>query len=1003
MSKVKYIANLLAVMTTLAACSDTLESTNEVKTEQGEAIQFTMLVPDGRQNTRMAKDDWTADVNLYKPVKEDYTFKVEMWKQGADQASGSSIYKTIYSDESGERVYSSDGTLQNVADPLYWQDNVSKWGFKATAGTKTLESDQKTQDKWLAQDKLVGYSYLPLWDEASQKGVDDFSAINYRTSKEWYADNKTAQQLSGLMPDSNEDYKKIPLYMQHERAWVTIILKAGEGVTREALAYATSEANIKTTIYSYKEGESTALPIEAWPNEELIDYDSDKNGAASTSVSTTRYDAIVEPHNFIASRTNEESDIIARINVSDQHFTFAAANDKNYGSYLTNNEDAKSNMQVYNLQPGKHLTITATLTRASRMIMITAWIEDWTETVTGTICDDYGQNGDPILIHNKDELIDFLTDEDKNQPGNVGLIVPNALPLTEDEWNGSQYTLKATLNLASTKLSIKSQLLKEIARTGSIINGEVSVTEDFAGPTAIANANYGTVERVHVTTVSETTAAKATVAGLIAENYGTIYQCSSALPVYGASGYVGGIAAKSLFHGDDGVSPVIDACTVSARVDGEAGEYGITAGGGIVGQAEGRVSNNTFEYGVTLLQPTDKFYNIIGAIGNSTQGLTNHSNNSWPTTAKYTVSSVEIVNNNSGTRYDAIIDRRDELKELLKSVYNAKDRVYRVANSFTVDKENWIWGEDILKKDYFDTSSASTYANGTVKFTLDGNDKTITLDGSTNYATMLFGAVIGQIFDLNLLLAKPIMADRISADNSTHDDSNTDAIAALAYSVTVAGDAVGSIRNITLKAATDAANQPTAYIESSTPGGIVVWATHGGELTNCVSNVPIKLHITTTGTDARHYAGGIVACAQKATIRQCKYYGGSGSISWKEGGDAENAKKNNSRYGGIVGGTSEIAGSEEAPCLVLSECYSWWDLPEFSSEVTVRPVMGSIIGSTVYHDPSDNNKLFNAMADDNAGNWWTGTTGAGLLLTGVPEDKAIGRKNTVTPIKPQGW
>lgn len=994
-NRIKYIVYLLVVMMTMGACSDTLETINGSSAEQGEPILFTTLVPDVSQNTRAAQDDWKKEVDSYKAVNQDYTFNIEMWKLGADQVSGSGTYQPITEDRDEQIVYSPDGTLKNIENPLYWQDNVSKWGFKATAGTDNIEADQTTQEKWLAQDRLVGYSYLPIWDADSQKGVDDFNSINYRTSKEWYADNKKAQELSGLMSPADSDgseYKKIPLYMQHERAWVTIILKAGEGVTREALAYATSEANIKTTIYSYKEGASKPLEINAWSREELIDYDSDKNGAAATGVSTTRYDAIVDPHNFIASRKNEESDIIARISVSNQNFTFAAANDQNYGSYIADDatEEVKEKMQIYNLQPGKHLTITATLTRASRMIMITAWIEDWTETITGTICDDYGQNGDPILINNATQLAEFLSSTDMNAPGNVGLIVPNALSLADTIWDGSGYTLKATLNLASTKLSIKTPFVKAIDRTGSLINGDIIATEAFEGATAIADENYGTVERVHVNTLSETTQIKATKAGLINANYGTIYQCSSALPVEGTAGYVGGIAATSLFHGDDGVSPVIDACTVSARVDGGTN---VTAGGGIVGQAEGRVTNNTFEYGVTLLQDP-KFYNIIGAVGTSTQGLT-HSNNAWPTTADYTVSSVKITNSNVGARYDAVIDRRDELKKLLESGYNAAGKIYRVANSFTVDKENWIWGNDILKEEYFATNvSSEGYAHGMVKFTLDGNDKTITLDG-TNNATMLFGSVIGEVYDLNLLLAKPIIADRIT-DIQNKDDSNTDAIAAFAYAVTTAGEANGVVRNISLKAAEG------AYIESTTPGGIAVWASHGGKLVNCVSNVPIKMHLTTTGTDARHYAGGIVAQTEKATITQCKYYGGSGSISWSEE-DAENAKKSNSRYGGIVGGTSEIANSNDKPSLVLSDCYSWWELPQFDPEVTVRPVMGSIIGSTVYHDPSDNTKLYNAMADENAGNWWSGTTGVGLLLSGVTEDKAIGRKNLIPPTKPHGW
>lgn len=979
----------------MTSCSDAVETIfgDGGEMGQGDAIQFTTLVPEVKNATRTAKDEWQANVSSYKAVNKEYTFNIEMWKGGiTPEKIGESTYKPISEDNEGVLTYSSDGTLQNVANPLYWQDNVSKWGFQATAGTETLEGDQTSQEKWLAQDRLLGYSYLPLWEGTDAEGhaTDNFNAINYRTSKEWYSDNQTAKTLSGLMVNSNEDYKKIPLYLQHQRSWVTVILKAGEGVTREALAFATSAENIHTSIYSYQGGESTT--ISALPSEAFVDYDADKNGAAATNVSTTRYDAIVEPHNFIDSRDSEERDIIARINVSNQNFTFAAANDLNYGAYLAGS-DTEGKMQVYNLQPGKHLTITATLSRASRLILITAWIEDWTETVTQTICDDYGQNGDPILINNTYELDQFLRDTDKNKAGNVGLIVPNALSLADTaSWTTTDYTLNATLNLAGCQLTVKNQFLNKIARTGSIINGEVRVTDTFTDPCAIATTNLGTVERIRVTTSGELTPARASKAGIIDTNYGTIYQCSSALPVYGtATGYVGGIAAQSLFHNDGGVSPVIDACTVTARVDGNGS---VTAGGGIVGQAEGRVSYNTFEYGVTMLQGAT-FYNIIAAIGDNASGLTNHENNSWPTTAQYTVagSSTEIVNSAAGTRYDAVIDNRDELKKILESGYNSSDKTYRLANSFSVDKENWIWGSDVLTNDYFATNSGGDYAHGTLKCKLNGNDKTITLTGTTN-ATMLFGSIIGDVYDLNLMLDKPIVAARITNDQ-THDDSNTDAIAAFAYAITE----TGKVRNISLKAGTG-----DIYIESSTPGGIAVWASHGGELTNCVSNVPVQMHLTTDGTDARHYAGGIVACAENATITQCKYYSDHG-VGWATtphiaAEDVEKAKKNNCRYGGIVGGTSEIATSITTPHLVLSDCYSWWNLPEIGPEVLNRPVMGSLIGSTVYHN---NLLVLNALDENNAGNWWVGTEGAGSFASGVTEDKAIGKKNSVTPSKPTGW
>lgn len=1012
----KCLLYLLVGVLSLSACKDNaFESAENSDDPKIEPVLFTTMVPDVSHKTR-SKEEWENEVKSYKAVQKDYTFTVEMWKEGASSAFQSSTYKPISStNDQDEVTYEEDGTLQIADDatPLYWQDNVNKWGFKATAGTLSLEADQTTQEKWLDQDLLIGYSYLPIWKDdnanadENYNGEDDFNAINYRTNKEWYADNKTAKDLSGLMANPNsDDYKKIPLFMQHQRAWVTIILKAGEGVTREALAYATSANKIKANIYSYKEGETTALPIDALSSEFLINYEHDKNGYAATDVSTTRYDAIVEPHNFIADRTTEETDIIARINVSDQNFSFSAANDFNYERYIADGatDEEKEKMNVYNLSAGKHLTITATLSRKSRMIKITAWIEDWTETVTQTICDDYGQNGDPYLIENREKLIEFLNDRNKNRAGNVAMIVPNTMSLVDTEgttpWG--DYTLRATLNLASSQLSIGKQLLNNIERTGSIINGELRVVDSFADKTAIANYNEGTIERVRITTSSETSPARASIAGLVDTNYGTIFQCSSALTVFGdeTSQYVGGIAGKNLYKVAN-MLPVIDACTVSARVDGVTS---VTAGGGIVGLADGRVSNNTFEYGITLLQDS-KFQNIIGAIG-AEHDLTMHSNNAWPTTDKYTVpgSEVVIVNRNTSSTFDAIIDSRDELKTLLTSGYNQANKTYRVANSFSVDKENWIWGNNVLYDTYFDVASTGEYANGTVKFNLDGNDKTITLTGEQN-ATMLFGAIIGNVHDLNLYLDKPIIADRITNLNGIEGDSNTDAIAAFCYSVTGTGTVFGTISNISLKAKETTTVSESgsiiekAYIQSTTPAGIAVWASHGGTLTNCVSNVPVRMEITTDGTDARHYAGGIVACAEKASITQCKYYGGSGSISWTD----NKAAKGNCRYGGVVGGTSEIAQSSNTPSLQLSDCYSWWDLPKFEDDVIVRPVMGSIIGSTIYHDQTSGDKLFNAMAEENAGNWWTGTTGAGLMLSGVSEEKAIGKKNTVTPTKPTGW
>lgn len=993
----------------LTGCSDTISSIfgGDGEIEKGDKVAFTTVVPDIHTVTRSAQSEWQAQVSSYQPVNRQYQFNISMFKQDKEAAIASRLYNPIplvdsegnlLLDTNGNTMYDTYGTLAPAGDDMYWQDNVSGWGFKAqSVSSENVESDQSDQTKWLFQDKLLGYGYLPIWNGDAETGSakDNFDEINYHTSKEWYAGNKAVSEAAGLHQEP-EEFKKIPLFMKHQRSWVTIILKAGEGVTREALAYATSEANIKTTIFSYPEGATKPDTIkQAWSREELVDYDSDKNGDAAKGVSSTRYDAIVEPHNFIASTANQENDLIARISVSNQNFTFAAANDLNYNEFVADGggtEAAKQAMQAYDLKPGKHLTITATLSRASRMIKITAWVEDWTETVTQTICDDYGQNGDPILINDEEELIEFLRSEDKNKAGNVGLIVPNAMPLS-DSWDGSDYNLKATLNLAGATISLGKQFLHKIDRTGSLVNGEVLVSDAFNDASAVVSENHGTVERVRVTTSGELTPARASRAGVVVTNYGTVYQCTSSLPIYGNGAYyVGGIAAENLYEGEQGIMPVIESCVVTAGVNGTDA---VTAGGGIVGQAEGRVSNNTFEYGITLSQSPAKFQNIIAHIGTNTKGLTTHSHNSWPTTNEYTISGSEtvITNNYSGQRYDAVIDRQAELKTLLTSEYNQQEKNYRIANSFEVvkDESNWIWGDDELSNTYFSTDAGGTYSHGNVKFKLNGNDKTITLSGNEN-ATMLFGCVMGEIQGLNLMLAKPIVASRLMDKNNTKTDTNTDAIAALAYSVTGAG----KVSNVTLKAANG------SYIQSSTPAGIAVWAMEGGTLVNCASNVQIRMQLVTIGSEARRYAGGIVACAQKANITQCKYYNSAdNAITWSVDGNAK--KSGNFFYGGIVGGTSELPSSttDTKPLLVITDCSSWWTLPNFSEEDTQRPTMGSLIGTTRYHVGE---LVYSAMAEHgNEGNWWSGTVGAGRLADGITELQAIGHKNSVTPTRPQGW
>lgn len=1013
------------LLLTLASCSD-LEDlvVGESTIKKGEEIQFTTLVPEVSLS-RNAKDDWKTQVHAYKPLSRDYKLNIEMWKEGGTQALGSAVY--VRDGENLDNVFEDnaqanagyDGTLrpEDEENKLYWEDNVSRWGFKATAGTETLSGTQTNQSEWLAQDKLVGYSYLPIWDETNQQGTDNFDAINYRTPHQWYEDNKTAQTLSGLMSPQGSDgseYKKIPLYMQHERAWITVILRAAEGVSREALYFDTSEQNIHATVYSYDENSQKLDIPNPWSHEAFIDYPKDKNGEAKNHVSTTRYDAIVDPFDYTTHPDNPMFSIV----LSSLKFNYLATNDSRFVSHGSNHEsdEYKKWQSIYNLQKGKHLTIEATLSRETLKILITAWIEDWTEAVTTTICDDYGQNGDPVVIYTRQGLIDFLKSSD-NAAGTVAIIQPTSLDL--DSWGDSDadkgktwntllsdnnFELKATLNMAGSVIKSSSQFVKNIAASGSIINGTIQLKEGATVETAICDENYGTLERMKVVPEAVSTAgvskAKATKAGLVNTNYGTIYLCSSELSVYGESGtaFVGGIAAQSLYPNET-VMPVIDACTVNASVNGADG----VKGGGIAGNTAGRVTNCTFEYGITLNQKSDNFKNIFGV--KVTDKELRAYNNGWPTTATNYIGSDDTnLNVYAKQKNDAVINCEEELGMLLTSTYNFKEKNYRISEDFEVSSDTWTKG-------IVDENRQLT-ENGNVFFTLYGNNKTITLTGNktvtystgekpaegtqTNVETapMLFTNIMGKIYDLTLYLNKPVVSKPSVNDSGSY--NAIDAVAPLAYSV-YGGDAL--ISNVRVTAG------PDAYVQSATPGGLVVWAYGTREsyptIENCVVNTPVRMWLpyTWTNTEAKQYAGGIVSMASVAQITQCQYLNSlSAAISDEEyktttGNSKYPANGTMCFYGGIVGGTTyaENRSDEKFAELTITDCSSWYN-------VTVPCSHGSIIGYVLYSDGSGSSILKNGMAEGNTGNWWPEGSYAISNFSGNPtEEKAVGRRNNVTP------
>ncbi len=989
---------LMAVL--LTACNEemTLFSGDD-DYDADDAVTFTTYIP---VNTTRASDAETAfntKMSAYKVVAKDYEFIVEMYQQAettsdAPTLLGSAVYvptKTIENQgQDNETVtYAGDGTLILDTETagnkaLYWPGNAKKYGFKATAGTTELEIDQDDATKVLAQDRLLGYGFEPVWVTTDpEHQLDDENTMNFHTSKEWYQYNK---QTYGMVPggvDAVEFYKKIPLYLQHQRSMVTIILKAGEGVERNALTFEKAQENIHTYIYSYKSGEEKKT-ITPFAQQTSVNYTSSDYGTVADGVETTQYTAVVEPYDYLTGAT---SDAIAEIQLSGQRFSFYASNDFQYKSNSNDyTADALAHMNNYNLAAGKHLIITATLGRASRKILITAYVEDWTEAITTSIVDDYGKTGDPIQITTRKELYDFLNDATKNKPGNVAIIVPNTMNLEKEGDNASAWNtpmpLNCTLNLAGATLYTDHQVFSTIGVSGNIVNGNIAVGNATV-ETAVAQTNLGTIEHVSVLTTdanNNDSDAKATRAGLVVTNSGTITRCTSQLPVKAVSAtektYIGGIAAISVYSSETGnTMPVIDGCTVDARVDeadGENTETGKTFGGGIVGAAVGRVTNNRFEYGITIQQNTTRLKNIVQSKADDENALRAY-NNSWPTTAENKIDETNAVNANGtaeNDRYTAVIDSESDLEYLLRSgTYNTTTSRIRLSDDFAVTE--WVLG---TKDDQLSSSNP-----GNVFFELDGNDKTITTDG------MLFTNIQNDMYDLTVKLSKDLIA--------THQDDGSEAIAALAYSVTGANT---TISNIKVKGG-------NYRIQAYTVGGIVVWAYSGATIEKCQCKANIQVWTSGMSSEAKTYAGGIAACAAQATFTQCTFHNTEGTLYQNTATtytDTANGTETETGifYGGILGGTvpktPEGSATSETPNVLITDCTSWFS-------TTGNKQKGAIVGYAQYPDGSNN---ANGIATGCQGNWWnTSSDGIGTYLSSMTIEQIIGKRNAVTPTQDSSY
>ncbi len=994
--KLSHIAGLLLLAMLPTGCEhEPLPPSDEGEMRAGDAVTFATYIP-GKATKATDQASLNTELAAYKVVSADYEFTVEMYEQGVAGALRSAVYvptKTIENaGQNNETVtYASDGTLlsKNGSDPLYWPGNAKKYGFKATAGSAELATEQSTAALLLAQDRLLGYGFEPIWDTKNSQPLDNENALNYHTLKEWYAYNK---QTYGMVPgnvDAVEFYKKIPLYLQHQRSLITVILKAGEGVDRSALEYEKALANIHTNIYSYGATNKTLTPL---AKQTAVDYVSGDFGTAANDVETTQYTAIVEPHDYLTGATN---DVIAEIQLSGQRFTFYASNDDQFGSYDANDQTnaATIHMNGYNLTAGKHLVITATLGRASRKILITAYVEDWTEAVTTSIVDDYGQAGDPIQIKSRQELYDFLNDNTKNKPGNVAIIVPSSINLEKNGDADAAWTtalpLNCTLNMAGATFYTNHQVFSEIGSSGNLINGTIAVGNNAVIDAAVATTNLGSIERVDILTTdanNNTSNAIARRAGMVVTNSGSIIGCSSVLPVKATSnfdGFIGGIAAESIYAENSSTMPVIDGCTVNAMVaeaDGESIETGKTYGGGIVGQAVGRVTNNKYEYGITIRQNATRLKNIIQRkAGDDDSKALRAYGNSWPTTAKneiYLVETPSIVaaTNDNGTaesdRYTAVIDSQSDLEYLLQSEYNTTTSRIRISNDFAVT--GWTLG---TKDDQLSSSN-----KGNIFCELDGNDKSITTDG------MLFTNIQNHIYDLTVKLGANLIA--------THLEDGSEAIATLAYSVYGGTDGKGKISNIKVKGG-------NYRIQAATVGGIVVWAYDGAVIENCQCKANIQVWTPGLSKEAKTYAGGIAACAAKATFTRCIFHNTDGTLYQNTASTPEETEAGTEGlatgifYGGILGGTVPKGETNtEYPSVLITDCTSW-----FSTSGNAQK--GAIVGYARYANGNNN---ANGIADGCQGNWWNTTSdGIGTYLQGLTIEKIIGKRNAVKPTQDSNY
>ena len=891
----KYYTLILTFLSSLllTGCTDAVESLFSDNIEEGEEVMFTTYLSENKVYSRAEAlhdgDSYTLDNAQYSPIVAGYDFTIKMYERTEEEDAYGEKKKLV-----GTAKYSSQDktAVLKPSSLLYWPSTQKQYAFEATAGDATLSDKQTTPDLVQKQDLLHGYAFEPTI--TNDEWTDNLNALNFHTPAEWSKINKQ-RGISAF-----ENY--------------------GDG--KSVIGY----------INSYKNNDSESskdIKINPCAFEKDIVY-------GSATEKTIAYQAVVEPHNYLT-----ENDVLTEVKIAGSRYRFRPSNDFKYKT----DETVKN---AYNLQAGQHLIITATIGNDARQISITAQIEDWDSKTINVSRDDFGNSGLQMTIPNKAKLIKFLNSTKYNVPGAVGIVTATSIDLDErlkgsslDSVWESNYDLKATLNVAGATLCTSGRLLNNITSTGSLQNAKIKIPENVSLTSAVAKNNSGVINLVSVNAASTATA---TVAGLVDNNdKGIITNCSSNLHVYGdgikyeSKKYVGGIAGISHSQTEgNAIIAAVDGCKVDARVDGTSTDV---YGGGIAGYADGHITNNTFEYGITLLQDKDHFKNITADY--SKEGTVSIAGNSW-VTKDVNICGEVAFDNNYINPYDAVIDCQSELAEALtKTEYNLTGKRYRLADNFKLT--NWTTTKDVT-------------------FILEGNNKTIDSDG------MLFHTVSGKVSNLTVKFNGNLIA--------TSNDNNTDAIAPFAYAVS-GEDA--EINNIKVKMTSN------NYVQAANPSGLVVWAEKGAKIINCQSNAHVVAYLSKTPTNGASFlVGGIVSNANNAEISGCSYHAAENTLYQHVASGTTAYDK--IYFGGILGGinsTHEITlndGNITDYDVLIKSCNSWF-VPAKESKNT-----GTIVGYSVYNN--------NMLIDTNCqGNWWKDTTSPTIgNKTG-----SVGTRNSVAP------